>query len=387
MQSTIEKRAWWVFAVLLLAASVAALAWYFGLGRGESTYELRTQDPVSGLIEGAPVEFHGVEVGHVRQVRLLDARTVQVLLRLRRDAPVTTSTVATISGRGLATRGFTGYVYVSLEDAAPGGGALVKKPGESYARIPTAPLQSVSLDTSIHELNDGVRSVIALLHDTLDADTVRALKGSVANLEQISGVLASDQAKLRTTLANVERASARLMPLLQSGGEAARDLRERVLPQAQQTLARMDLVAGSAQAAVAHVDAASRELAPLVQSSSSVMRSVQSQVLPQMRQGLARTNELLAKLDDTAERIRDNPSVLVWGGGSRSGSGQHAREGVVAPAEMMVERGAGVQCGQGEQRVGQPAVQHDQGVEQPRVLADQVRQVEPAEHRDRIPAR
>jgi ABC-type transporter Mla subunit MlaD len=387
MQRTIEKRAWWVFVVLLLAASAAALAWYFGVGRGEATYELRTQEPVSGLIEGAPVEFHGVEVGHVRQVRLLDARTVQVLLRLQRDAPVTTSTVATISGRGLATRGFTGYVYVSLEDAAPGGTALAKRAGESYARIPTAPLRSVSLDTSIHELNDSVRSAIALLHDTLDANTVRALKGSVANLEQVSGVLASDQAKLRTTIANMERASARMLPLLRSGSEATRELRERVLPQAQDTLARIDSVAGSANAAMRHVDAASRELAPLAQASNSVMRSVQAQVLPQMRQGLARTNELLSKLDDTAERIRDDPSVLVWGGGARSASGQHPREGVVPPAEMMVERGAGVQCGQREQRVGQPAMQHDEGLEQPGVLADQVGQVEPAEHRGGVSAR
>lgn len=381
MQRTIEKRAWVLFVVLLLAAAAAALAWWSGWGRGETTYELRTQDAVSGLIEGSPVEFHGVEIGYVRRVRLLDARTVQVLLRLRREAPVTTSTVATISGRGLATRGFTGYVYVSLEDAATGGAALTRQPGDSYARIPTAPLQSVSLDTSIHELNDSVRSVIALLQDTLDPNTVRALKGSVANLEQVSGVLASDQAKLKTALANMERASARMLPLLQSGSEATRELRERLLPQAQDTLARIDTVAGTANAAIQHVDAAGRELAPLVQSSNAVMRSMQAQVLPQMRQGLARTNELLAKLDDTAERIRDNPSVLVWG------SGQHARQGVVAPAEMVVEGGAGVQCGQREQRVGQPAVQHDEGLEQPRVLADQVRQAEPAEHRNGVTAR
>lgn len=384
MQRTIEKRAWWVFGVLLLVASAAALAWYFG--RGEATYELRTQDAVSGLIEGSPVEFHGVEVGHVREVRLLDARTVQVLLRVRRDAPVTTSTVATISGRGLATRGFTGYVYVSLEDPSPGGAAIAKARGERYARIPTAPLQSVSLDTSIHQLNDSVRSAIALLQDTLDPDTVRALKGSAANLQQVSAVLAADQARLRSTLANMERASARLAPLLQSGDAATRELRDNVLPQARDTLARMDAVAGSADAAIGRVDAAGRELAPLLQSSNAVMRSVQQQLLPPMRQGLARTNELLSKLDDTAEQIRDNPSVLVWGGG-RSASGQHAQQGVVAPAEMVVQGGGGVQCGQGEQRVGQPPVQHGQGVEQPRVLADQVRQVEPVEHRNGEAAR
>src|SRR3954468_10465932 len=120
MVSTVERRAWIVFAGILIAVAGAGWA-FFGAGLGDLTYEVRTGEQVSGLLPGAPVEFHGVEVGRVRDVRLLDPRTVQVLLQVRHDAPVTTATVATITGRGLASRGFTGYVYVSLEDAAPTG--------------------------------------------------------------------------------------------------------------------------------------------------------------------------------------------------------------------------------------------------------------------------
>jgi len=396
MHRSIETRAWLVFAGLLLAAAVAALAWWTGFGRAESDYELRTQDAVSGLIEGAPVEFHGVEVGHVRQVRLLDARTVQVLLRLRQDTPVTSATVATISGRGLAARGFTGYVYVSLDDTGPAGAALARRAGERYARIPAAPAQTVNLDTSIHQLDDSVRVVVALLQQALDADTLRSLKATAAHLEQVSGVLASDQARLRSTVRNVERASGQLGTLLRSGSDVADRMRDRVLPQVQDTLVRLDAAAGSATGALQQAEVAGKALVPMAQSGQSVMRSVESQLLPQARQALARTNQLLSTLDETADRVRERPSLLLWGSAAAApgpgepmwtASGQHAQQRVVAVPQVVVERGAGVQCGQPEQRIGQPAVQHGERVEQAGVQADQGRQVEPAEDGHRVSAR
>ena len=396
MHRSIETRAWLVFAGLLLAAAVAALAWWTGFGRAESDYELRTQDAVSGLIEGAPVEFHGVEVGHVRQVRLLDARTVQVLLRLRQDTPVTSATVATISGRGLAARGFTGYVYVSLDDTGPAGAALARRAGERYARIPAAPAQTVNLDTSIHQLDDSVRVVVALLQQALDADTLRSLKATAAHLEQVSGVLASDPARLRSTVRNVERASGQLGTLLRSGSDVADRMRDRVLPQVQDTLVRLDAAAGSATGALQQAEVAGKALVPMAQSGQSVMRSVESQLLPQARQALARTNQLLSTLDETADRVRERPSLLLWGSAAAApgpgepmwtASGQHAQQRVVAVPQVVVERGAGVQCGQPEQRIGQPAVQHGERVEQAGVQADQGRQVEPAEDGHRVSAR
>ena len=312
MDSNVERRAWFVFAAIV-AAAAAAMALYLAGGPGNITYELRTDEPVSGLLAGAPVEFHGVEVGQVRQVRLLDPRTVQVLLRIRREAPVTTATVATITSRGIAARGFTGYVYVSLEDAMPTGVALPATPGEPYQRIATATAHSSSLDTSVTQLNASMQSVMALLQETLDTRTVGALKATVDHLEQVSGSLAANDAKLRAIIANTERASGKLGPLLQSSGKAVGTLQDRVLPQAQDTLAHFDAVAGSAGGALRNVEAASTGLVPLVQSGGRVMQSVETQVLPQTMKDLQQTDEMLTRLNDTAARIRDNPSTLIWG--------------------------------------------------------------------------
>lgn len=95
-----ESLARWAFALLLLLGGAAAFAWFALASSRYATYEIRTHDPVSGLMADAPVEFHGVEVGRVARVELIDPGAVSVLLHIRKDAPVSTATVATVTSRG-----------------------------------------------------------------------------------------------------------------------------------------------------------------------------------------------------------------------------------------------------------------------------------------------
>src|SRR5215471_12899612 len=136
---SVENRAWVLFGLLLFVGTAAGVAWYGFAYTRYATFEIRTTDAVSGLIADSPVEFHGVEVGKVRRVQLVDPRSVSILVNVRRDAPVTRATVATITARGLATRGFTGYVYVALEDSGLDRRPLAFRSGDSYPLIPTGP--------------------------------------------------------------------------------------------------------------------------------------------------------------------------------------------------------------------------------------------------------
>src|SRR5205085_4410628 len=115
MRESAEVRARWLFTGFLVLVALATAGWLALHVVRDNTFEIRTRDAVSGLSPGAPVEYHGVEVGKVRSVDLLQPRLVRVLVQVRREVPVTSATIATITGRGVASRGFTGYVYVSLE--------------------------------------------------------------------------------------------------------------------------------------------------------------------------------------------------------------------------------------------------------------------------------
>src|SRR5215472_5805478 len=111
MKLNADNKARLAFSAVLIVCAATAAGWYFSSATRYTTYQIRTHDPVSGLLADAPVEYHGVDVGRVKRVELTDPRTVRIILSVERAAPVTAATVATITSRGLAARGFTGYVY------------------------------------------------------------------------------------------------------------------------------------------------------------------------------------------------------------------------------------------------------------------------------------
>lgn len=290
----------------MLAAG--ALAWWLWAAGTHATYEIRSSEPVSGLIRGAPVEFHGVEVGTVEQVLLAGPRSVRILVAVRKDAPVTSATVATITGRGLAARGFTGYVYVALEEGAAGGQALRALAGQPYPVIASAPTQLVSIDTAVHQMNHDVAAVATLLRSTLDPQTVASLKQSVAGLEQVTRSLAANTARIDAVLANAEKASAQVQPLLQASQATVRTLQLQLLPQA--------------GALLQNAERASARVEPLLLSSQDAVWSLQFQVLPGAERAMSRVDRVSSHLDATVLRIGRDPSLLLRRSAAAPGPGE-----------------------------------------------------------------
>jgi phospholipid/cholesterol/gamma-HCH transport system substrate-binding protein len=235
-----ESRARWAFAMVLLLGSLAGYAWFWLASGNYTTYQIRTHDPVSGLMVDAPVEFHGVDVGRVTRVELIDPRSVSVWLQIRKEAPVTTATVATVTSRGLASKGFTGYVYVSLEDDDTDAKPVAALTGDAYGQIRTAPSRSVNLDTAISQVNENVQSMSRLLQTSLDEKTLASLKQSVEGMQRVTRTLAANSEKMNAIIVNAERASSRLEPLLESTNETAKALQTQLLPEAYDALAKLD---------------------------------------------------------------------------------------------------------------------------------------------------
>jgi ABC-type transporter Mla subunit MlaD len=317
MNLSIESRARIAFAAVLVLGAMAGFAWYLYPLSRYTTYQIRTQDPVSGLIVDAPVEFHGVEVGKVKRVDLTNAHSVSILLSVDKGAPVTSATVATITGRGLATRGFTGYVYVSLDDAGTDTKPLVAPPGSPFPVIATAPSRSVNLDISINQLNQNVQFITGLLQSLLDQNTIASLKQSVDSLQQVAHTLAANNQKLGAIIVNAERASAQVQPLLQSSNDAVKVLQTKVLPQAYETIVRIDSLSASLNEKLGTIlqntEQASTQFQPLLKSSSEAVKSMQTQILPEAYRALTKLDGLSTSLDELIAKIERDPSALIRG--------------------------------------------------------------------------
>ncbi|WP_226704522.1 MlaD family protein [Microbulbifer elongatus] len=305
MTTSTASRARWAFAAMVLAGVVAGVIWHYQTSGRFTTYQILTEDSVSGLIAGAPVEFHGVDVGMVTEVELTGPSSVRILLDVEKDAPVSSATVATITARGLATRGFTGYVYVLLENTGSKQGPLTAAPGARYPRIPNAPSRSVNLDTAISQVNENVQSLTELLRTMLDKDTIAAFQQAVGNLQQVTQMLADNQQRLSAIIANTEHASGRLGPLLDSSGDTVHALR-----QVSQMLAgnqeRLNTI-------ITNTEQASGQLGPLLDASSQSVHALQLQVLPEAYRTMATLNQLTNSMTRLTDKINRNPSVLLRG--------------------------------------------------------------------------
>ena len=290
MKNTIAMKATFAFVAFLLVLTIAAALWYFVSGNQYSTYLIYTPDSVSGLIADAPVELHGVEVGKVKSVALVNSRSVRIVLSIDKTAPVTSASVATITSRGLATRGFTGYVLIALEDVGDDTRALTVRPGEPYPIIPTAPSKVVTLDTTIGQVNENFQEVTELLKSLLDKRTVASLKQSANSLQQVSTALAANTSKLNAIVANTERASHRFEPLLQSGNDTVKVLQTQTLPEAH----------------------------ALLESSDDAVRALQTQVLPEANKALFNLDNLAGSFPDLASKINRDPSIVIRGSAPRA---------------------------------------------------------------------
>jgi phospholipid/cholesterol/gamma-HCH transport system substrate-binding protein len=240
MERSAENFAKAGFIALLLLIVIAALGWYWSASGKYTTYQILTQDAVSGLLVDAPVEFHGVEVGKVKRIDLASPNTVNILLQVRKETPVTSATVATIITRGLTNRGFMGYVYISLEDTGIDASPLKKPPGSQFPRIATARSNSLTLDTTMNQVNAKVDTIMALTETVLNKQSIDAMHRSLDALQQITETLAANNKKLSMIILNTEQASSQIKPLLDSGNNTVNALQNQILPQAYKTLSEMD---------------------------------------------------------------------------------------------------------------------------------------------------
>lgn len=270
MNLSAETRARIAFGLLVVVVAAAGLIWYEVAVSRYTTFEIRIREPVSGLMADAPVEFHGVPVGTVKQVDLVDPYTVELLLSVRRDAPVTRATVATVTTRGLAARGFMGYVYVALEDVGTDSRPLMLQPGARFPAIPAAPSRSLTMDATVDAATRDVQQLTDLLHSVLDRNTVASLKRSLDELQTIMQGLAAHSKKL-------------------------------------------DAIIQNAQAASTNAAAASRRISPLLESSQQAVAAMQTELLPEADQTLSKLHELSNSLEEITAEIQRDPTVLVRG--------------------------------------------------------------------------
>lgn len=168
-----------------------------------------------GLVKEAPVRLAGVEVGRVKDLRLIedieDACTkVEVAVSIRKDIRLRQGTVASISSLGLM-----GEKYIEINPGPPGGNYI---PNDGSGVIESVdPVQMESLLRIGEDIVKKLQEIIGVVNEVVATDEMKAsIKNSFLNIEKASADIAAiadnvrygiDREKFKQTVENFHNVS------------------------------------------------------------------------------------------------------------------------------------------------------------------------------------
>jgi len=183
-----------VVAFLLLFALWAAR---WSSQQAWDLYDVVFQEAVTGLSEGASVQYNGIVVGSVEDLSLMrnDPRKVVARIRLEADTPVRVDTRAKLSITGL-----TGTTFIQLTGGSPGAAQLRDTPGRDVPVIPTEP-------SALQNIAQTADRIVARVDEILSEENVAHVSATLENLEAVTEALAMQRRDLSQLVVSA-RASA-----------------------------------------------------------------------------------------------------------------------------------------------------------------------------------
>jgi phospholipid/cholesterol/gamma-HCH transport system substrate-binding protein len=210
-----EKDARYFIVGLVVSIGMIALVgfvlWLAGTHKSQDReiYTVYFTDPVSGLKEGASVQYRGVEVGKVLAVRLSHSREdlIKVDIAVKESTPIGESTTALLEMFGI-----TGLVYMELTTEPGETRPPQRIPGEQYPVITGSGTQLARIIEDIPMITQQVLEVVEKLNEFFDPKHTALLSQTLENTERLSrdlnGLLTSENVNnASTTIENFSQAS------------------------------------------------------------------------------------------------------------------------------------------------------------------------------------
>lgn len=301
-----------LFTLFTLLAAVAFSLWMAQAAtqREYAFYEVVFNRAVSGLSTGSRVEFSGLEVGNVVEMRLDpdDPRKVLALIRVDQEIPIREDTQARL---GLAN--ITGSMTLQLYGGSPDSARLDTSVQEP-AKIIAAPSPIDSLLSDGEAVVSNVSRLLNNLNMLFEEDSAERLNRIIANTDAITAGLAEAQPQLTdalndsisrlndltlratTTLDTIDSLGQSTTRLIEEDSRAAmqsaQQAAEAVTTSAEQWQLLMDRNASGVATTVDNMAGASTELPAIVQELQAT----------------------LININRISRRLEENPGDFIFGG-------------------------------------------------------------------------
>jgi phospholipid/cholesterol/gamma-HCH transport system substrate-binding protein len=299
-----------LFIALLGVALIAGVLWlsrtdYRGVYDRYYTY---MNESVSGLSNDSSVKYRGVDVGRVKEFILNpdNPEQVRIALDLVRGTPIKEDTVAV-----LETQGLTGITTVNLTGGTRAAPILKPKPGETIPVIKSQPSFYAQLSRSLSRLaaNEQLPALLVNLNNLsqdarglLDAQSRADFKRMLADLAQISKVLAGRRLELADSIVKADAA-------LERFAAVGKKLDERLPELLNETTSSVRALRDMSN----EIARAGGAFGSTVENSRADIAQFTGQTLPDSGLLIGEVRQLTATLQRLASELEREPSALIFG--------------------------------------------------------------------------
>jgi phospholipid/cholesterol/gamma-HCH transport system substrate-binding protein len=288
------------FVLLVIAMAGLFVYWYSDARehRDFTRYEVYFDGSVSGLTQGAPVRYLGVNVGRVVNMYIdpRNASRVQVIVDIDAATPVSDQSVAELSQQGV-----TGVLFIDLLREAGNKRLLPPVPSERYPVIRSSKSNFDLLLASLPEMVGRATDALGRIELLLDDDNIRSITHAFSNLDATTRALPDTIKDIRSLVADLRETSDEF----RATAASVRGVTDKAGPQLS---AAMDHIA----AVTAHLSDATDSLDQLIRENRGDIRGFTRESLPQVQILLQDSRAAVTEVRDLMHSLRENPSQLLF---------------------------------------------------------------------------
>ena len=233
-----------LFVILLTAMLAVSIIWLSsGLSVHKfSTYLVYMRESVSGLTNDGPVEYNGVSVGNVKRIELdhQNPNIVVLTLKLRSDTPITISTVATLSSRGL-----TGITFLALKELGTDRRPIRILPGQAYPVIRSMPSLLSRLDTFMSKMGENFTRISIAVTQLLNSQNQREIRDILVNINKITDTIAGERKDINLMMKNFTSVTQQAIPFMQSSRNLVQLMQIETLPATNKLLLNLNTISSN----------------------------------------------------------------------------------------------------------------------------------------------
>ncbi|HTZ76992.1 MAG TPA: MlaD family protein [Stellaceae bacterium] len=292
------------FVLVLLLGAFVSILW---LARVEFTrtfayYDVYFSGSVTGLNEGAPVRYSGVQIGRVSDIRLDPQNPEQVRVTLEVDS---TTEIKSDAVASLETTGITGVAYVEISGGSREAPVLQRQADQRFPVIASRPSQLQTVFASAPEVLNRLIVVADRLAELLDDKNRAAISASLDNIQQLTASGVQDANKLGGVIDDSDFAVKQFRTTMSSANDTVIEL--------QKTLVLANGAALDLSAALKQFDVTAQHLDALVQENRPPLKDFTRTGLTELNQLISDTRVLVGSLTRIAGELERDPSRFLFG--------------------------------------------------------------------------